>query len=60
MTINKHSISVVGSEYDLEIVFWLHFAKLLGACIRLVKFNDAHTRLHCPIFTNKGLHAHVY
>jgi len=28
MTGYKHSTSVVCSEYDLEIVFWLHFAKI--------------------------------
>jgi len=46
--------SVVCSEYDLEVVFWLYFAKLLGACTGLVQFNAAHTCLHCLHFTNKG------
>jgi len=50
MTRNKHCTSVVCSEYDLEIVFWIHFAKLFGACTGLVQFNAAHT---CLFFTNK-------
>jgi len=54
MNNNKHSTSVVYSEYDLEIVFWLHFAKLLGACTGLLLFNAARTFLHCLLFTNKG------
>jgi len=55
MTSNKHSMSVVCFEFDLGIVFWLHFAKLLGTCTGLVQFNAARTCLHCLLFTNKGL-----
>jgi len=54
MASNKHSTSVVCLEYDLKIVFWQRFAKLLGACTGLVQFNAARTCLHCLLFTNKG------
>jgi len=54
MISNKHSTSVVCSDYDLEIAFWQHFAKLLGTCTGLVQFNAACTCLHCLLFTNKG------
>jgi len=54
MTIVTNITSIVCSEYDLEIVFWLHFVKLLGACTGLVKFNTGRTSLHYLLFTNKG------
>jgi len=58
MTGNKHSTSVACSEYDLEIVFWLHFVKLLRACTELLQFNAARTCLlqHCLLLPIKGLH----
>jgi len=61
MSSNKHSANVIYSEYDLEMVFWLHFAKLFGVCRELVQFNAARTCLHCLLFIKKepGCTVHI-